>query len=115
MRFPSSESKVDFISYSASTEKTTSRHAAGRGRMATAAEEAAENEGNIHNKCAVSEIEKTMGRAGGCFIKIPFRGKGQLSPSGKIFSLFMKQQVWEDGPFGKGVNSALWGRDFTLS
>ena len=30
---------------------------------ATAAEGAAENEGNIHNKCAVSEIEKTMGRA----------------------------------------------------
>ena len=30
---------------------------------AAAAEEAAENEGNIHNKCAVSEIEETMGRA----------------------------------------------------
>ena len=56
-----------------------------------------------------------FGLSGGCFIKIPFRGRGQLSPSWKIFSLFMKQQMWEDGPFGERVNSALRERDFTLS
>ena len=52
---------------------------------------------------------------GGCFIKIPFRGRGQLIPSGKRFSFFMKPNICEDGSFGERVNSALRGRDFTLS
>ena len=63
----------------------------------------------------LSSMHTLLKSTGGCFIKITFRGRGQLSPSGKKFFLFMKQQMWEDGPFGEGVNSALRGRDFTLS
>lgn len=57
MRFPSSsESKADFISYSASAEKTTSRHAGHHdGGAGSGSGGAAGNEGN---KCAVSEMEK---------------------------------------------------------